>query len=606
MKFPPFVFSQKATKWCLFGAFFLFMPSIYYAVQGFLVFDPAHMISLVFMSSKPFIFLSALNLVVYIPAYYGLSAFLAHKLFSITQVDRRQNLTILLLVGIATLNWLFGYGLSYANEQQERIRSSFPWLQTLLLNQGWIETGASPRRIIAPGQVTVAVSTKSFPKGDALFAWDLDEDGEAEFQKPKLQSREITYQQPGLYHPRVVVTDPEGWTYHARIKIPVLDRVEFESQLNTQWRALEQILSDQDEEALKYSTADRFRNTSILGIPNRMKLRKNLSTRYTAPLTITETYEPSGYQTDRKKWVVILQSNMPALTSSSQSRLEVGFEYDYDNRDYQDQPRIFFYRELPQAYTLESHLSSQWVSMITALEKGKIEEAAKFIVKSRKKEYRKYWSSERINLVQEARHLHKPLVIVKNKQGMVTLESAPPQARPSTSSKMTVKFIREPDGEYRISTYKVLLTNEELESKLNSLWVAMWNELAQDRPEDALEYVMLPPHVNSMNYFYHYDAKKQYLRAKEWSEQKVNWAELSKQLKVPLKLVRRCSSTPYLVHVFPSESEKKDFTYLSVNFRKYDTHPWMILSYHLHSQPVSLSAARRMKNISREKEFDLC
>ena len=598
------ILSQKTTKWFLFGAFFLFMPSLYYAIQVIFPIDPIHMVSLMFMG-KPFFFLSTLNLAVYLPLYYFLAAFLSRKLFSISEIRTRQTITVLLLVGISTLGLFYGYGWSSFSEK-EKITSSFPWLQTLLLNEGWISTGASPRRIIAPGQVSIAVYTNTFPKGNAFFAWDLDEDGEAEIQKPKLYRTEVTYQQPGLYHPRVVVTDPEGWTYKAKIEVPVLDRSKFEARLNMQWRALGPILANRDEEALKRSTAYHFRNTTILTIRKRLKLRKNLSSRYTTPLRITETYEPSGYQTDRKRWVVILQGKVGTLAAAStQTRLEVGFEYDYDNPDYKNQPRISFYKELPDDYTLESHLSSQLLDMGAALAQGNIEEALKFIGKHRKKAYRKYWSSEDINLVKEVRRLNTPLVIVKDQNGMVTLQSAVPQGEQLPSNKLTVKFIREPDGEYRISNYEVLLNNEELSSELNILWMSMWDALAQGNIDKALQYTNNTSFMPG--YFYKIPKAKQYLRAKEWMEQKVDWAQQAKQFKIPLKLVNRCSQhILFFVYVFPHQLGKQELTYLEVHFKKIDTRPWIISELSLYSRPLHGTFMRRYKDDSKGKEFKFC
>ena len=221
---------------------------------------------------------------------------------------------VVILAGISTMGLQYGYHGWSSSRGQEIVRSSFPWLQTLLLNHGWIKMYASPRGIIGSGQVTVGVHTETFPKGDALFAWDLDEDGETEIQKPKLYRTEITYQQPGLYHPRVVVTDPEGWTYKAKIEVPVHDRIEFESQLNKQWRALWPALGQRDEKTLKQYTTDSFRKKKLVGFMGNSDLTEKMLARYSTPLSIVENY------VDGSKWVIILQSTIPSPNTTNRTQ----------------------------------------------------------------------------------------------------------------------------------------------------------------------------------------------------------------------------------------------------------------------------------------------
>ena len=56
------------------------MPSPYYAIMAIVLFDPIHMVSIMFMD-KSFALLSALNLAVYLPLYYGLSGFFTENYF---------------------------------------------------------------------------------------------------------------------------------------------------------------------------------------------------------------------------------------------------------------------------------------------------------------------------------------------------------------------------------------------------------------------------------------------------------------------------------------------------------------------------------------------
>jgi len=526
------ILSQKMAKWCLFGAFFLFMPSIYYMVAAVALFAPIHMVTFMF-TDKIYFFLSLLNLAVYLPFYYGLSVFLAHILFKIAKVQTRQGLILLLLVSIVVTGLMPDYGQS---KRHRRLSDHPSWLQMFQLNADkspGIKMYVLPKRIIAPGQVTIGVSANSFPKGESLYAWDLDEDGEAEIQRPHKHEVEHIYYQPGLYHPRVQVTDSEGTTYKATIDIPVLDRVELESQLNLQWRALWSVLGNRDEETLIQYTTKDFRKKYRSGFWGNSFLTEKTADRYSAPLSIVE-----NYQKDARKLVIVLNSMLQSQNMTNQIPVEVRFEYDPDPYDYDNSNpyRIFEYRELPEDYSLESHLSSQWSHMIQALEERNIKGAMTYFAKHEqkyfKRSFRKYWMSKENPYLKRAHVLRVPLTLIKMETGKLTLESSVSQEEPAPSSKIRVEFVRKYGNRNRISSLEVLPDNEQLESELNSLWMAMWDALALKPIGIAYKYVQHSNPASELFYLSHTD--KEFLTLREWTRQKVDWTLLAKKLP-PLK-----------------------------------------------------------------------
>ncbi len=250
------ILSQKITKWCLFGAFFLFMPSLYLTPVVAILFTPIHMVSFMFMSltemsrnfgaSMGMLIWTALYLAIYLALYYQLSIFLARMIFSIAQAQTRQTLIAILLASIGTIGSIPDYG---PLKNHRRLSDHYSWLQMLQYSKEKIKVSASPMANIAPGIISLHVDTKSIKQ--ELIAWDLDEDGETGIQGPHEYRVNHTYKQPGIYHPRVVVTDQEGTTFEEIIEMHIHDRVEFVAKLNTLWRALWPALGNKDEENLK-------------------------------------------------------------------------------------------------------------------------------------------------------------------------------------------------------------------------------------------------------------------------------------------------------------------------------------------------------------------
>ena len=617
------IISQKMTKWCLFAAFFLFMPSIYVSIENGALFAPIHMVSLMLMGlmsasknlgfSVGILIWTALHLAIYLALYYGLSVFLAHFLFKIPKKHTRQGLTFILLASIVVTGLMPDYGTA---KRHRRLSDHPSWLQIFqeILPKSKsprINMHVLPKRVVAPGTVTISAYPKSFPKGEKLYAWDLDEDGVPEIQKPHKHEVEHTYQQPGLYQPRVQVTDSEGTNYNATIEMLVLDRVELESQLNLQWKALWSVLGNRDEKTLIQYTTEDFRKKYRSGFWGNLFLVEKTADRYSAPLSIVENYQKGS-----NKLVLVLHSSLQSPKTTNQTPIEVRFEYDADPYDYDNSNpyRIFDYRELPEDYSLESHLSSQWSHMIQALEEGNIKEAMTYFAKGGQKYFKrsfyKYWMSEENPYLKQAHVLRVPLRLIKMGTGKLTLESALPQKESASSPKLRVEFVRKYENQKRnrISSIEILPNNEQFESDLNSIWIAMW-DAARENNYFAWKYLQYPNRTNEFFYLSHTD--KEFLKPLEWVKQKVDWAALAKQFQVPLKLVDRCDNRIRLIHVFPSTQGNQNQTYLEVNFSQnsrelWKFNPWKIDQYHLHSGSLPDSFANALKDKTKGKDFDLC
>lgn len=617
MRFPPFVFSQKATKWCLFGAFLLFMPSIYYAVVALALFTPVHMVSQIFPamahawsfglgSIKSLHFINALNLAVYLPFYYGLSAFLARKLFEVTQVQTRQTIIALLIVGISALGFTVDYG---PPKKRGRPQPDYTWLRVLLNDKDWVYIDATPRRAIAPGKVSLRVQA-SLTHDTASIAWDLDEDGETEIQGADKYLVEYTYQKPGLYHPQVFITDKNGNRFEATLDLPILDQRELESRLSSQWKGLPSLLSEGDKNTLEQFTTHVFRKNEFTSEEWRKDLKNTRLTQSPTPLSIVETYESST----RGDWIVILQSNPAFPIPPGKSPVEVGFLYNYD---FEDQYRIFFSRKLPENYTLESYLSSQWAEMVNHLQKENIETASKYFLQYKQKETKKLGMSGRSELSDLVHRLQMPMHIVKHENNKITLQSFSSQNEAALPGTLYVVFQRDHEGKHKIESYTIRLTNEELQTELNRLWMAMWEALAQGHTQEALKYIRT---TRSQNSFYDYftlsDSQK--FTSKEWINQNINWRELADQFHVPLTMIKRCpkhGGEVALIHKYPLGSGKEISPslpdnyfqpFLKVKFRKFGSGLWYITHHQFYKHKRFGSSYLIRESTKRKKEFDLC
>ena len=105
----------------------------------------------------------------------------------------------------------------------------------VLTNQ--VQLRVSPDRNVAPSQVTLRASI-DIDQPVANIQWDFQGDGTIDAQGPGLVEQTVSITQPGLYQPKVIVTDDVGDTFEGTAVVLVQDTVVFEAMLNVQWSGM--------------------------------------------------------------------------------------------------------------------------------------------------------------------------------------------------------------------------------------------------------------------------------------------------------------------------------------------------------------------------------
>ena len=97
----------------------------------------------------------------------------------------------------------------------------------------------------------------------AAVALDLDGNGTVDFIGPRLEDQTFTYAQPGLYLPRVTITDAQGNQLTANAIVQVFDANALDALLQAKWAAFKEALGRNDVEAslqiLTGGIRDRYR-----------------------------------------------------------------------------------------------------------------------------------------------------------------------------------------------------------------------------------------------------------------------------------------------------------------------------------------------------------
>jgi hypothetical protein len=99
----------------------------------------------------------------------------------------------------------------------------------------WARLRVAPGMGVAPLAVSFSVSGLG---GIARVRLDVDGDGTIDFEGPELAEQAFTYGAPGLYVPRVVVTDTAGVTHAAVGLVHVYDPGALDALMQTKWAAL--------------------------------------------------------------------------------------------------------------------------------------------------------------------------------------------------------------------------------------------------------------------------------------------------------------------------------------------------------------------------------
>lgn len=87
------------------------------------------------------------------------------------------------------------------------------------------------------------------PGGAMRYAWDLDGDGAIDTAGPDLAAVSTQYAMPGLYFPRLTVTDDAGRAWFWTAVVDVFDPAELDARLQARWNSLRAALAAGDAEA---------------------------------------------------------------------------------------------------------------------------------------------------------------------------------------------------------------------------------------------------------------------------------------------------------------------------------------------------------------------
>ena len=120
----------------------------------------------------------------------------------------------------------------------------------VLVNQ--VQLRASPDRNVAPSQVTLRASS-DLEHPVTQIQWDHQGNGTIDVQGPDLLEQTVIFTQPGLYLPKVIVTDSVGGTFQATAVVLVEDPLVLEARLNAEWSGMMGALAQGDiEQALSF------------------------------------------------------------------------------------------------------------------------------------------------------------------------------------------------------------------------------------------------------------------------------------------------------------------------------------------------------------------
>jgi hypothetical protein len=133
-------------------------------------------------------------------------------------------------------------------------------------------TTNQPVLTLLPFPVTGQAPLKVFFEMNSLYPiskldFDSEGNGSIDFQGTSLKNQPFTYQVPGLYFPKVTVTDKSNNTYSRTAVVWVVPKIDLEALLQSKWTAMKNALkSGNVPEAAKYIVISRrqpFNNHSI-------------------------------------------------------------------------------------------------------------------------------------------------------------------------------------------------------------------------------------------------------------------------------------------------------------------------------------------------------
>ena len=194
-------------------------------------------------------------------------------------------------------------------------------VQTTEAPTNQVQLRVSPDRNVAPSEVTLRVSL-DLDQPLALIQWDYQGDGMIDAQGPDLLEQTVTFTQPGLYLPKVIVTDDVGDTFEAMAVVLVEDAVAFETMLNVEWSGMMDALAQGDIEQALTHIHSRKREVMRHDWTVLKDHLSELATVFTVPLQLTDGNDVR----------VVMQVLTPITLGTMQFPLEVEFVLDVDGQ----------------------------------------------------------------------------------------------------------------------------------------------------------------------------------------------------------------------------------------------------------------------------------
>ena len=194
-------------------------------------------------------------------------------------------------------------------------------VQTTEIPTNQVQLRVSPDRNVAPSDVKLRMLI-DIEHPVTLMQWDHQGDGIIDAQGPDLLEQTVMFTQPGLYQPKVIVTDDVGDTFEATAVLLVEDSVAFEAMLNAQWSDMMDALAQGDIEQALTSIHSRKRE----GMRHDWTVLKDhlgeLARTFDVPLKLTDG---NGIR-------AVMKALTPIALGTVQYPLEVEFILDTDGQ----------------------------------------------------------------------------------------------------------------------------------------------------------------------------------------------------------------------------------------------------------------------------------
>ncbi len=194
-------------------------------------------------------------------------------------------------------------------------------VQTTDVPTNQVQLRVSPDRNVAPSEVTLRVSI-DIQQPVTQIQWDHQGDGTIDAQGLDLLEQIVTFTQPGLYQPKVIVTDNVGDIFEATAVVLVEDAVAFEAMLNAQWSGMMNALAQGDIEQTLMSIHSRKREVMRHDWTVLKDHLGDLATTFNVPLQLT----------DGQEFRVVAKSATSITMGTVQFPLEVEFLLDADGQ----------------------------------------------------------------------------------------------------------------------------------------------------------------------------------------------------------------------------------------------------------------------------------